>query len=247
MNSSSTTLDSREVEKFAPLAQDWWDPNGPFAPLHAMNPLRLEVIRREAETHLPLQPGPRPFAGLNALDVGCGGGLATEALARLGAATTGLDAGEDAIAAASSHAAAMGLPIRYLCDTAEALAEREPGRFNLITALEVVEHVADIDAFLQSLANLAAPGALIVLSTLNRTAKAFALGIVAAERILKWAPVGAHDFDKFVTPSELAAALRRAGFEPSAPQGVSYAPLSRRWKLSLDCDINYMMSGMRNS
>lgn len=236
-----STLDPAEIEKFAALAADWWRADGPFAALHRMNPIRLGYIRDHAAKHFA-RSGRKPLEGLTALDIGCGGGLVSAPLARLGAKVTGLDAGAEAIGAARAYAASAGLDIDFRVGAAEALAETNAS-FDLVTALEVIEHVADVNAFLKAAQTLVKPDGVIVLSTINRTPKARALAIVGAERILKWAPEGAHDYDKLVTPDEIRAATPEITWE--APAGISYEPLGKGWTLSRDVSVNYMLAGIR--
>ena len=238
-----STLDPAEIEKFAALAADWWRPDGPFAALHRINPVRMQYIRERVEPHFG-RKGRRPLEGLSVLDLGCGGGLVSAPLARLGGQVIGLDAGEEAIGAARAYAASAGLEIDFRVGTAEALAE-SGAQFDLITALEVIEHVADVGAFLKAAVTLLKPGGLIVLSTINRTPKARALAIVGAERILKWAPEGAHDYDKLVTPDEIRAGAPEMVWEE--PTGISYEPLGRGWTLSRDVAVNYLMAGVKPS
>ena len=237
----STTLDPAEIAKFSALAAEWWNPNGPFGGLHRMNPVRLQYVRELAERHFGGR-GRLPLKDVRTLDLGCGGGLVSAPLARMGAALTAIDASEEAIGAARAYADQAGLDIRFECTTAEALAARGE-TFQLVTALEIIEHVADVRACLEAATALVAPGGLIVLSTINRTQKARALAIVGAEKILKWAPEGAHDYDKLVTLDEIrSGAPAIKWFEPI---GVSYQPLGKGWALSHDVDVNYMMAGER--
>lgn len=240
---TSASLDPAEVAKFSKLAAEWWDPKGAFAPLHALNPARLEIIRDEARALAAAPPGAKPLAGLSILDLGCGGGLVSVPLARLGARVTGVDASPDAIAAASAYAAEAGLSIDYRVGTVEALTDELAGKFDLVLALEIVEHVADVAAFLGACAALVRPGGKLIVSTLNRTAKARALGIFAAERILRWAPVGTHEFDKFVTPEELAYAA--PDLDWAEPIGLRFDPLSRQWRRANDVDVNYFRVARR--
>lgn len=247
---ASSTIDAAEIAKFSALAAEWWDPKGPFGALHRMNPVRLGFIREKAQAHfLPSPAGGRgdagarkPLSGLTAVDIGCGGGLVSAPLARMGAEVTGLDASEQAIGAASAHADQAGLTIDFRVGTAEALVE-SGARFDLVTALEIVEHVADVNAFLAAAAALVKPGGLIVLSTINRTPKARALAIVGAEKILQWAPDGAHEYEKLVRPEEIRAAA--PGIVWDAPVGISYNPLGAGWTLSRDVDVNYLMAGTK--
>jgi 2-polyprenyl-6-hydroxyphenyl methylase/3-demethylubiquinone-9 3-methyltransferase len=244
--SQTQTLDPAEIEKFARIADQWWVPNGKFAPLHKMNPTRLGFIRDEIIIHFDRdERARRPFGGLNIVDVGCGGGLVAEPMARLGAAVTGLDAAGESLNVAIAHAAAGGLAIDYRRGVAEDLAAEAPGRFDVVLALEIVEHVADLDAFLAACAALTRPGGLVILSTINRTPEAYALAIIAAERVLRWLPEGAHDFKKLVTPDELAAALSRAGLTPNPVQAMNLDPLSRTWRLGGLPRINYLISAAK--
>ncbi len=245
-NSHSASVDPDEVAKFAALAGEWWDPAGKFAPLHRLNPARLTFIRDRIAAHRGRDPlAERPLAGLRVLDIGCGGGLLCEPLARLGAAVTGIDAAERNVAVAAAHAAEAGLDIDYRHATAEDLAGNVAG-FDLVLNMEVVEHVADVAAFLQASAALVAPGGAMALATLNRTPKSFALAIVGAEYILRWLPRGTHDWRRFLRPSELVASLRAAGLETRELTGVAYNPLTGAWHLAArDLDVNYMIFAVK--
>lgn len=241
----AASIDLREVALFGGIAAEWWDPKGSSRLLHAINPARLAYIRAQALDHFARDESARaPFAGLRALDVGCGGGLLCEPLARQGFAVTGLDAAPENVAVATAHAAEMGLTIDYVASSAEALAATMPGSFHLITCLEVIEHVADLDAFLAALERLLAPGGLLIFSTPNRTPQSYAVLIVGAERVLKTIPEGAHDWEKFVTPDELTAALRTAGLAVRHTTGLGYA-LSRGFALGSDTSINYIGAAVR--
>ena len=240
--SNAASIDPAEVALFGGLAADWWNPRGTSAMLHAINPVRLGYIRDQALAQFGRDARARsPFSGLRALDVGCGGGLLCEPLARQGFSVTGLDAAPENIAIAINHAKSTGLTIDYRTGSAEALAGALPGQFDLITCLEVVEHVADIDSFLAALAALLAPGGLLILSTPNRTAISYAVLIVGAERLARVIPSGAHDWNKFVTPDELAAALARHGLVAGDTRGLSYRP-GRGFALTGDRTINYFMT-----
>ncbi len=234
------TIDGREADFFGALAGDWWDPRGSSAMLHRINPLRLRYIR----DHVPgLDPrARRPLAGRTALDVGCGAGLLTEPLARMGAAVTGIDAAAANIAAAREHAAAGGLAIDYRCGEVAELAA-EGRRFDLVTCLEVVEHVADVPAFLASLRALTADGGVLVMSTPNRTALSYATLIVGAERVARTIPRGAHDWQKFLTPEELTAALATAGFRVTDTQGLTWRP-GTGFVLGRDVSVNYYLTAV---
>ncbi len=238
------SIDDAEIARFESVAAEWWDSEGKFRPLHRMNPTRVGYIRDALCRHFERTVGdPKPLDGLGIADVGCGGGLLCEPMARLGARVTGVDAGEEAVSIARLHAGQMGLDIDYRQATAEALAA-EGAQFDAVLALEIVEHVADIDAFLAALAGLVRPGGALIMSTLNRTPKSFGLAIVGAEYLLRWVPRGTHDWRKFVRPSELAGGLRRQGLEIDDVQGMVFNPLSGAWSLSdRDLEVNYLLSG----
>jgi 2-polyprenyl-6-hydroxyphenyl methylase/3-demethylubiquinone-9 3-methyltransferase len=237
------SVDEDEIARFAALAEKWWRPEGPFKALHAINIPRLTYIR----DHLCQRHGrdirdTRPLAGLRLLDIGCGGGLIAEPLARLGAEVTAIDAGEEAIEAARLHADQSGLAIAYRAISAEQLA-LEDNRFDCVLTLEVVEHVADLQSFLAACSELITPGGTFFAATLNRTALSYLLAIVAAERILRWLPPGMHQWAKFVRPSELVAPLRRHGVAIRELRGISYDPISRQWSLSSKLAVNYIAFG----
>jgi len=240
-----STIDTDEVARFSALADQWWDAEGDFAPLHKFNPVRLRFIRDQLCQHFRRDPAAeRPLEGLRLLDIGCGGGLIAEPMARLGARVTGADASTRNIEVAKIHARRSGLDINYRVTTAEDLVA-EGARFDVILNLEVVEHVAAPDRFIAACAELLTPGGLMVLATLNRTAKAFALAIVGAEYVLGWLPRGTHDWRKFVRPEELRAMLEQAGLRVDEPVGLQYSPLNDRWSLTSDCSVNYMMTAIR--
>lgn len=240
------SIDADEVAKFSAMAKDWWDPTGKFRPLHKFNPVRLNYIRDLAEAQFGLDPkARRPLEGLTLLDIGCGGGLVSEPMARLGARVTGIDASEANIKTALTHAGEAGLTIDYRAGTAEGLIEAGEGPFDIVLNLEVVEHVADPARFLRDTASLVAPGGFMLAATLNRTPKAFALAKVGAEYILGWLPRGTHDFSKFLRPRELREPMQAAGLDVTGPQGVTYSPLADAWRLSDDASVNYMMVGRR--
>lgn len=240
-----TTLDSVEVARFAELAEKWWDERGPFKPLHQINPTRLTYIRDRLCAHFGRNPkAPASLRGLSVLDIGCGGGLVAEPLTRLGASVTGIDPAAETIAAAKAHAQASGLKIAYDATTAEALADSKQ-RFDAVLLLEVVEHVPDVPAFLKRVAPLVAEGGVMILSTLNRTLKSYALAIVGAEYILRWLPMGTHQWDRFVTPDELKTGLKAAGLTANDVTGMVYDPLGDRWSLKADTDVNYFATAAR--
>jgi 2-polyprenyl-6-hydroxyphenyl methylase / 3-demethylubiquinone-9 3-methyltransferase len=235
------TVDQAEIDRFGRLAEHWWNPEGALRPLHRLNPVRLAFIRDRLVKHFARDPRAlRPFAGLSLLDIGCGGGLVSEPMARLGFAVTGIDAAAETVAAASRHAEATGLAIDYRVATAEALAAAGE-RFDAVLALEIVEHVADPWLFLEAAAALVKPGGALVLATINRTAKAFVLAIVGAEYVLGWLPRGTHRWAKFLRPSELAAGLRPNGMDLRELSGVAYDPLRDQWISGSDLGVNYLL------
>ncbi len=238
---NASTIDETEVARFAALADEWWDPRGKMAVLHKFNPVRLAYIRDAACRHFERNTKHLDcLKGLRILDIGCGGGILCEPLARLGAAVVGADPAEKNIAAAQLHATQGGLEIDYRATTAEALADAAEC-FDIVLAMEVVEHVADVKLFVKRCAEMVRPGGLMIAATINRTMKSFALAIVGAEYVLRWLPRGTHQWDKFVTPEELAIAMERAGLRSTDERGVIYNLIADRWELSTDIDVNYMM------
>ena len=245
------SVDPAEVERFAQLAERWWDPLGAFRALHALNPVRIAYVRNAlVRDGLASEAGRsgrkqgtgslKPLTGLTVLDVGCGGGLMAEPMCRLGAEVVAIDAAEPNVRAARLHAEEQGLAIDYRFATAEALAA-DGKRFDAVLALEIVEHVADLDAFAVALADLVKPGGSLVVATLNRTLAAYALAIVAGERILGWLPPGSHDWSRFVRPAEMVRLLRRHGFAVADMQGMVYNPLAGGWTTSRNVAVNYIM------
>lgn len=247
MSQTAASVDPAEIERFSAMAAEWWDPQGKFRPLHKFNPVRLGFIRDRIAAHFGRDvTAQAPLSGLRLLDIGCGGGLVAEPMARLGASVLGADAAERNIGVARAHAAESGLGIDYRCTSAEALAA-DGERFDVVLTLEVVEHVADLNGFLACCGQMVKPGGLLIAATLNRTLKAYALAIVGAEYILGWLPRGTHDWKKFVQPHELAQGLRRAGLTMQDVTGVSYDPLADRWSISGDTDVNYMMVAVKGA
>jgi len=242
---AKSTIETAEVDRFTAMADEWWDPNGKFKPLHKFNPVRLSYIRNAVINHFALDELARePFSGLRLLDIGCGGGLLCEPMKRLGADVVGADAGEKNISIASNHAERMELDIDYRATTSEALAEAGE-QFDVVLNMEVIEHVADIQLYLNSCAALVKPGGIMLVATINRTFKAYALAIVGAERVLRWLPKGTHTYDKFVTPEEIISVLKRNDMQIKERTGVSYHPLEDTWKKSKDLSVNYMILAER--
>jgi 2-polyprenyl-6-hydroxyphenyl methylase/3-demethylubiquinone-9 3-methyltransferase len=245
MNARSSTVDDAEVGRFARLADQWWDTRGKMAVLHKFNPIRLNTIKQAACRRFGRDEKKLDaLAGLRILDIGCGGGVLSEPLARLGASMVGADPATTNIEVAKLHAAQSGLEIDYRATTAEALADAGE-RFDIVLAMEVVEHVTDVELFVARCGEMVKPGGLMVVATLNRTLKSFALAIVGAEYVLRWLPRGTHQWDKFVTPNELEIALERASLRVIDQQGVIYNPLADRWQIARDMDVNYMLVAER--
>jgi 2-polyprenyl-6-hydroxyphenyl methylase/3-demethylubiquinone-9 3-methyltransferase len=244
MNAQST-IDANEIAHFSRLSAEWWDMRGPLRKLHKFNPTRVGYIREHAARHFGRDPAQSDaLGGLRILDIGCGGGILSEPIAQLGARVVGADPAPSNIAVAKGHAMSAALAIDYRCTTAEALAQAGEA-FDVVLAMEVVEHVADLGLFLDRAAAMVKPGGLMFVATFNRTLKAFLLGIVAAEYVLGWVPRGTHQWAKFVTPDELKAALGRGGLNVAKETGVVYQPFSRRWRFASDMDVNYMLFAAR--
>jgi 2-polyprenyl-6-hydroxyphenyl methylase/3-demethylubiquinone-9 3-methyltransferase len=242
-HAAGPSVNPEDVARFSRIAEQWWDPTGKFAPLHRFNPVRLGFIREQALARFGRDPAARaPFEGLRLLDIGCGGGLLCEPMRRLGFSVTGVDASARNIAIAGAHATGGGVEIDYRCGTAEGLLESEVAAFDMILNMEVIEHVADPAAYLQACLGLLAPGGLMIVATLNRTLKSLALAKVGAEYILRWLPMGAHDWRKFLRPDEIRGFLAGEAVTIEGPFGVGYNPLTGVWSRSGDVDINYMMT-----
>jgi len=237
----TSSVDAAEVAKFSAMAEEWWDPAGKFAPLHKFNPVRLAFIRDMAAGHFGRDARSlRPFGGLSLLDIGCGGGLLSEPMAKLGFDVLGADASERNVGTAIAHAASSGVPATYRATTAETLAS-EGQTFDAVLNMEVVEHVADLSSYLASCAKLVRPGGLMFVATLNKTLKSLALAKIGAEYILGWLPRGTHDWNRFIEPAKLRAMLEESGLDILKTQGVTFSPLSWDWRLSSDTDVNYMI------
>jgi 2-polyprenyl-6-hydroxyphenyl methylase/3-demethylubiquinone-9 3-methyltransferase len=245
VRTTGATVDPQEIARFAEQAEAWWDPEGSFRPLHRLNPTRLAFIRQHLTAHFGRSNSSlRPFDGLTLLDIGCGGGLVAEPMSRLGFVATAVDADTEAVAVARSHAEATGLAIDYRIATAESMAGT--GRcFDVVLALEIIEHVADPAAFLESVGALVGEGGAFIGGTLNRTARSFASAIIGAEYMLRWLPWGTHDWRKFMRPSELVLGLQRNGFRATELAGVSYDWIRGEWSLSRDLEVNYMVVAVR--
>jgi 2-polyprenyl-6-hydroxyphenyl methylase/3-demethylubiquinone-9 3-methyltransferase len=242
-----TSVDHGEVARFAALADEWWNPRGKMAPLHKFNPVRLAFIRDQACAQFERDPKALDcLNGLTFLDVGCGGGIVSEPLARLGGKLTGIDPAEENIEAAKLHAEKSRLVINYRATTVEALAETDAA-FDVVIASEVVEHVADLDFFAGRCAALVKPGGLMIVTTINRTLKSFALAIVGAEYVLRWLPVGTHSWEKLVTPGELEAALKEGGLAVVEESGIIYDLFRDEWRRSDDMDVNYMFAAEKRA
>lgn len=251
MSASAASIDPAEIARFAKMAADWWSPDGPMKALHWLNPVRVTWLRDRIAAHFPADDGslrdidaPPVLKGLRILDIGCGAGILSEPLTRLGATVTGLDPAPGNIEMARLHAEDGGLAIDYRKDSAETLAAAGE-RFDAVCAMEVVEHVRDPAAFIATAAQLVRPGGLLFVSTLNRTLKSFALAIVGAEYVLRWVPPGTHQWEKFLTPKELEEMIAATGLRMLDESGVVFNPLTREWRTSSDMDVNYMMAAMK--
>lgn len=243
---TASTVDKDEIERFSRIASEWWNPEGKFKPLHRINPLRIGYIRDQACQHFGKNPEvPTPLEGLSLLDIGCGGGLISEPMCRLGASVTAIDASEKNIKVASLHAQQSGLAIDYRATTAEALLD-SGARYDIVLALEIIEHVADVEAFLAATCSLLKPGGLLFCSTLNRTMKSYALAIVGAEYVLRWLPVGTHQWKKFLRPSEICRPMRQQGVDIVDMRGMVMNPLNWQWRWDeKDLSVNYIIVGKK--
>lgn len=246
MQAAQSTIDPTEVAKFEAMAAEWWDPNGKFKPLHMLNPCRLDYITAQIAAEFERDSRDKaPFAGLRLLDIGCGGGLLSEPMARLGATVVGADAAPRNIPVAQVHAAQSGLDIDYRHTTAEDLAAAGE-QFDTVLNMEVVEHVADPQTYLTACQQLLKPGGLHICSTINRNPKSYAMAIVGAEYIMRWLPKGTHDWTKFITPDELFDLLRNAGLEPVDRKGFVFNPITWGWRLSdRDMSVNYVTASVK--
>jgi len=242
------SIDPADVARFSAQAAQWWDPKGPFAPLHRFNPARLRFVRDRVAEHYGLNPNTRaPFAGLSLIDIGCGGGLLAEPMRRMRFEVTALDASSENIGTARAHAAQVGLDIRYKASTVEQLVEADEGPFDVVLTMEVIEHVADPKGFVRTCSKLVKPGGIMIVATLNRTLKGLLLGKFAAEYVLRWVPGGPHDWRQFLKPDELRAMLDGEPLTVTGPYGLAYDPLNDRWSEGDDVGINYMMMATRDA
>ncbi len=241
------SIDPADVARFSAQAAEWWDVRGPFAPLHRFNPTRLAFIRDRAAERFGCDARARaPFAGLSLLDIGCGGGLLAEPMRRMGFDVTAIDASAENIGTARAHAEPQGLDIAYRAATVEQLEAEGAGPFDVVLTMEVIEHVADPEAFIRACSRLVAPGGMMIVATLNRTLKSLALGKIAAEYLLRWVPAGTHDWRQFLKPDEIRLMLSQEPVAVSGPFGVTLNPLTGQWRESDDADINYMMVATRD-
>ena len=241
------SIDPADVARFSAQAAEWWDASGPFAPLHRFNPARLAFIRDRVAERFGRDPRTRaPFEGLSLIDIGCGGGLIAEPMRRMGFSVTAVDASSENIGTARAHAAEQGLDIAYRAATVEQVEAEGAGPFDVVLVLEIIEHVADPEAFIRACSRLIAPGGILVVATLNRTLKSLALGKIAAEYILRWVPAGTHDWRQFLKPDEIRSMLSAERVAVTGPFGLNYSPLSDRWSESGEADVNYMMLATRD-
>jgi 2-polyprenyl-6-hydroxyphenyl methylase/3-demethylubiquinone-9 3-methyltransferase len=241
-----SSIDPADVARFSAQAAEWWDAKGPFAPLHKFNPARLAFIRTRLAERFGRDPKARDaFAGLTLIDIGCGGGLISEPMRRMGFDVTAVDASAENIGTARAHAAEQGLDITYRAATVEQVEAGNAGPFDVVLVLEIIEHVADPEAFIRACSRLVAPGGIMIVATLNRTLKSLALGKIAAEYILRWVPAGTHDWRQFLKPDEIRAMLADEPLEVTGPFGLAYSPLTDRWSESVAADVNFMMLATR--
>lgn len=237
---TSASIDEREIEKFTAMADEWWDPHGKFKPLHLFNPVRISFIREITSNHFD-KDSPE---GINLVDVGCGGGLLSEPMAQMGANVTGIDASEKNIQIASLHAKQEGINVNYQHTSAEQLAS-EGKTYDVVLAMEIIEHVADVGSFMDAISALVKPGGLLFIATLNRTLRSYAMAIIGAEYIMRWLPVGTHDWNKFLRPSEIEQHFHRNNVKLEILQGMSFNPINQSWKLSGDTGVNYILVGKK--
>ncbi len=235
----SSTINKKEIDKFSKIAEDWWNPEGKFKPLHQFNPERIKYIRDNTVKHFKLTNKDKPFKNLNILDIGCGGGLLSEPMSRLGGNVTGIDASEKNIISAKIHAKQNNLNISYFCNSPENFKSNK--KFDLVLNMEIVEHVEDVNFFIKKSSELLKKNGLMFVATLNRTLKSYTFAIIGAEYILRWLPIGTHEWNKFLTPEELTNFGRKNSLLVEKIDGMVFNPLSNRWKVSQDCAVNYII------
>ena len=240
----SSTINKKEIDKFSKIAEDWWNPEGKFKPLHQFNPERIKYIRDNTVKHFKLTNKDKPFKNLNILDIGCGGGLLSEPMSRLGGNVTGIDASEKNIISAKIHAKQNNLNISYFCNSPENFKSNK--KFDLVLNMEIVEHVEDVNFFIKKSSELLKKNGLMFVATLNRTLKSYILAIIGAEYILRWLPIGTHEWNKFLTPEELTNFGRKNSLLVQNIDGMVFNPLSNRWKVSRDCAVNYIIKFKKN-
>ena len=240
----SSTINKKEIDKFSKIAEDWWNPEGKFKPLHQFNPERIKYIRDNTVKHFKLTDKDKPFKNLNILDIGCGGGLLSEPMSRLGGNVTGIDASEKNIISAKIHAKQNNLNISYFCNSPENFKSNK--KFDLVLNMEIVEHVEDVNFFIKKSSELLKKNGLMFVATLNRTLKSYIFAIIGAEYILRWLPIGTHEWNKFLTPEELTNFGRKNSLLVEKIDGMVFNPLSNRWKVSQDCAVNYIIKFKKN-
>jgi len=240
----SSTINKKEIDKFSKIAEDWWNPEGKFKPLHQFNPERIKYIKDNTVKHFNLTNKDKPFKNLNILDIGCGGGLLSEPMSRLGGNVTGIDASEKNIISAKIHAKQNNLNISYFCNSPENFKSNK--KFDLVLNMEIVEHVEDVNFFIKKSSELLKKNGLMFVATLNRTLKSYTFAIIGAEYILRWLPIGTHEWNKFLTPEELTNIGRKNSLLVEKIDGMVFNPLSNRWKVSRDCAVNYIIKFKKN-
>ena len=240
----SSTINKKEIDKFSKIAEDWWNPEGKFKPLHQFNPERIKYIRENTVKHFKLTNKDKPFKNLNILDIGCGGGLLSEPMSRLGGNVTGIDASEKNIISAKIHAKENNLDISYFCNSPENFKSNK--KFDLVLNMEIVEHVEDVNFFIKKSSELLKKNGLMFVATLNRTLKSYIFAIIGAEYILRWLPIGTHEWNKFLTPEELTNFGQKNSLLVEKIDGMIFNPLSNRWSVSKDCAVNYIIKFKKN-
>ncbi|MDC3022498.1 bifunctional 2-polyprenyl-6-hydroxyphenol methylase/3-demethylubiquinol 3-O-methyltransferase UbiG [Candidatus Pelagibacter sp.] len=240
----NNTINKEEIEKFSRIAEEWWNPEGKFKPLHKFNPVRIEYIKDNILKDFSLEKKDKPLKGIKVLDIGCGGGLLSEPLCRLGAEVTGVDASEKNIEVAKVHAKKMKLKIDYFCSSPEKMKNSQ--KFDVVLNMEIVEHVEDINLFLRSCANLLKKNGIMFVATINKTLKSYLFAIIGAEYVLRWLPIGTHDWEKFVKPHDLTEILKKNNLTLTKLDGVKFNILSNKWNLNSDTSVNYISKFSKN-